>query len=82
MRGQGKGVKAHSERQGCSVCGETPRSSIRGVKPGIMPNLFHAWSMLLIGALNAGVPPVLAKKLPEIDPVKFDDSLIEFRGQA
>ena len=34
-----------------------PSRTVRGAKPGIMTNLFVG-ACLLIGALNAGVPPV------------------------
>ena len=37
---------------------------------------------LLIGSLRAGVPPAPPKKLSEMDPVKFDDRMIQFHGQA
>ena len=59
-----------------------PRSSVRGTKPGIMPNLLrpcmeHAFDR------RSEVPecPLLLQKLSEIDPVKFDDSFIEVHGK-
>eukprot|EP00439_Symbiodinium_sp_Y106_P026027 s4489_g3.t1 len=61
--------------------------TVRGTKPGLMTNLFVG-ACLLIGALSSGVPPMPnqnvpnLKKLPENDPIDFDDSLIGFHMQA
>ena len=53
-----------------------PRSSrtVRSAKPGMMTNLFVG-ACMLIGALSAGVPPVIGRIDPETDPLSCESHM-------